>query len=343
MTGPQAAGPLARLDALVVRPASDIALGGIALAAGAFAIWDARGATFGSWDQLGGAFFPTGVGFLLVAAALVLFARAAFFRPAQPARWRWRDLLVVIVAAAAVAVALTQSADLLLRLGPPEIANLVILSIAVALALARLSRVRAAAMALLGLMLSAVGMDAITGELRLTLGVRELVNGIAPVVSLGLVIVADAALCLASPSLFVASYGRIVAGWRDREIPRIAAIGMRVAAALALAWACDAAYDYSRYRLDAGPWEVVELIVLGALGVACKLLGWNRFALVLAFAYGTQLEESIRQSMLIAAGDPTIFLRGPIGATLAIVACGVLAAGALASLRRVRHRRPSVT
>jgi TctA family transporter len=322
---------------MVVRPASDITLGGIALAAGAFAIWDARGATFGSWDHLGGAFFPTGVGLLLVAAALALFARAAFFRPAQPARWRLRDLLAVIAAAAAAAVALTQSAELLLRFGPPEHASLLILLITVAWALARLSRTRAAAMALLGLALSAVGMDVVTGELRLTLGVEELIDGIGPIVSLGLVVVADAALCLASPSLFLASYGRMVAGWRDREVSPLAAAGMRAVAAAVAAAACLYAYE-----LNARAWEIGEIAVLGAFGVACKLLGWNRFVLVLAFAYGTQLEQSIRQALLVAQGDAMIFLRGPIGVTLAVLACGVLAAGAFVSLRRVRHRRPSV-
>jgi hypothetical protein len=335
MTGLQAAGPLARLDALAVRPASDIALGGIALAMGTFAIWDARSATFGSWDHLGAAFFPTCVGFLLVAVALVLFARAAFFRPAQPARWRWRDLLVVIAAAAAVVMALTQSAELLLRFGPPEIANFIVLLIAVAWALARLSRTRAAAMALLGVALSAVGMDVVTGELRLTLGAEELIDGIGPIVSLGLVVVADAAVCLVSPSLFLASYGRMVAGWRDREVSPLAAAGMRAVAAAVVAAACFYAYE-----LNARAWEVGEIVMLGALGVPCKLLGWNRFALVLAFAYGSHLEENIRRAMLVAAGDPVIFLRGPVGAVLAILACGVPAAGALASLRRVRHRRP---
>ena len=72
----------------------------------------------------------------------------------------------------------------LLRLGPPEIAALIVLKLALAIALARLSRLRALGMVLLGLWLTVIGLDRITGQLRLTFGVEALIDGIDEIVVL---------------------------------------------------------------------------------------------------------------------------------------------------------------
>ena len=78
---------------------------------------------------------------------------------------------------------------------------------------------------------------------------------------------------------------------------------MRVVAALAIAAACYLAFELNYSTRDVG-----LLLPIAALGIAGKLLGWNRFVLLLAFVYSDLLEQSIRQSMLASNGDPGIFV-----------------------------------
>ena len=152
------------IDAGAVGAASNVALGGVALLVGLAAIWGSRH----TWNR--GGFFPTVFGALLVGVALILLVRGWLGR-APRVRWRFRDLAIVVACIAAVdGIAWRWGGGLALRFGPPEFAALVALELTVAIALARVSRARATAMVLLGLLLAMVGLDAITGELRLTMG-----------------------------------------------------------------------------------------------------------------------------------------------------------------------------
>ncbi len=76
---------------------------------------------------------------------------------------------------AALGVPLTQVA---LLFGPAEYFSLMLLGLAFAVVLARGSLLKAAAMILLGVLLSSVGTDLETGEERLTFGLAELADGI---------------------------------------------------------------------------------------------------------------------------------------------------------------------
>ena len=210
---------------------------------------------------------------------------------------------------------------LALRFGPPEFATLILVILAVAIALARLSRVRAVGMVLLGLLLAMVGMHASTGTARFTMGLEQLTDGLMfPVVLLGLIVVADALVCLVSPSLWFATYARRVAGWSGRRVPTIAGLGLRLVAGLAIAAACYYAFDLSHRN-----WDVGMLFVFGLFGIACKILGWNRPVLILGAYYGPMLEGSIQQALLMSRGDPTIFLRSPISGTFLLLAIAVVA------------------
>lgn len=120
----------------------------------------------------------------------------------------------VLFALLAVQQRINQSALLFAGLGPPELVTLIVLTLAAAIALAHLSRVRAAGMILLGLLLSTVGTDLATGTLRLTMGLDQLQDGVPfRPVALGLIVVADSAICLVSPTLLLRTYARQVAGW----------------------------------------------------------------------------------------------------------------------------------
>lgn len=279
----------------------------------------------------GAGFFPALIAGLLCVVAVVLLARAALRRSPAPVRLS-RPLYVAIAAAAIVAlyfVLQIWGEPLFLRFGPPEFMALLVLELAIALALAHSSRARAAGMAFLGLLLATVGVDPITGVLRFTMGVEGLLHGIgADIVLFGVFVVGDGLVCLASPKLFLLSYARLFTAWQPSRIPLAAALAMRLAALLAIAGAC-----YYAYWLMESYVEIAWVLVFGVLGVAAKIFGWNRFLLYMGVAFGDRLEQALRQTLLLAQGDPALLLQ-PINGTLLVAAIAILASAVVFSLRR---------
>jgi len=319
------------LETDAIRRASDIALGAILLIVGALALWFAPDRSAGGEMGPGAGFFPAVVAGLLCIVAVVLLARVAFRRSPPPVRPS-RPLYVAIVAAAIVALYFalqTWGEPLFLRFGPPEFMALLVLELAIALALAHSSRSRAAGMAFLGLLLATVGVDPVTGVLRFTMGVEGLLHGIgADIVLFGVFVVGDAFVCLGSPKLFLRSYTRLVTAWQAPRLPLPAALAMRLAAVLAIAAAC-----YYAYSLMESYVEIAWVLVFGVLGVAAKILGWNRFLLYMGAAFGDRLEQALRQTLSLAQGDPALLLQ-PINGTLLVAAIVILASAVLLSLRR---------
>jgi putative tricarboxylic transport membrane protein len=58
--------------------------------------------------------------------------------------------------------------------------------------------------------------------------------------------------------------------------------------------------------------------------------------LVLAFVLGPLMEENLRRAMLIARGDPSVFVTRPISGGLIMVAAILLLIAALPMIRRRR-------
>ena len=318
---------------------SDVALGVILLVVGGFFLWFApEERSAGGPDGPGPGFYPALVAGLLCFVVVALLARAALRRSPPPVRPS-RALYVAIVAAALVVLFFAAQAwalPLFLRSGPPEFMALLALELAVALALAHSSRIRAAGMALFGLLLATVGMDPITGVLRFTLGVEGLRHGIdTEVVLIGAFVVGDAFVCLVSPALFLRTYTRLITAWQAPRIPVAAALVMRLAAGLAIAAAC-----YYAYALMESSVEIAWVLVFGVLGVAAKVFGWNRFLLFMGIGFGDRLEASLRQSLLVSQGDPAVLLQ-PISGTLLLAAIVILASAAVFSLRRGAGTSPT--
>jgi TctA family transporter len=347
-------------DGRAARRVSDIALGATLVAVAALTIANVPDNPLRAWPRLDAWFFPASVAALLVVAGLVLILRGSFFGHRQSQRWVLGALIVVsalvlvaltiqaaVIAGLAAPIALllgpevfaallsaqrriNQSTLLFGRLGPPELVTLIVLTLAAAIALARQSHVRAAGMVLLGLLLSSVGEDVATGTLRLTMGLDRLKDGVPFLpAALGLIVVADCAICLASPTVLLQSYARQVAGWTGLRLSTGAATGLRIAAALLIAAACTLAFTFAYSSFDIG-----VLITFAAFGISCKLLGWNRLVLMLAMFYGPELAEHFRLSILLSNGDPAILARWPLSATFLLLTCAVLVGLALLSLRR---------
>jgi TctA family transporter len=313
---------------------SDVALGTLLLVAGTVAIRDGADLSSGHVSGTEPGVFEIAVGGVLVALALALVARAVVVAREPAAPWRLRTLAIVVGTVVLVDGMAAGLGDVALRFGPIEIAALIALKLAAAIALARMSRLRAAGMAALGLLLSMVGIDTVTGVLRLTMGMEPLVDGVSAILVLfGIVVAADAMTCLASPSRYLAGYGRFVAGWGEPRLPTATMVGLRVAAAVALVGVAAAAY-----ALSARVWEIGAVLALGAFGVAARLLGWNRLMLLIGLNVGSVFEENIRRSLLLSDGDPMVFLQRPISAGLVIATVLVLVAAAALSVWRARRQ-----
>jgi TctA family transporter len=75
----------------------------------------------------------------------------------------------------------------------------------------------------------------------------------------------------------------------------------------------------------------------GALGYFFNKIGVQPAPMVLGFVLGPLLEENFRRAMLLSGGDPTVFVRRPISATLLAVAAVLLVVLIFPAIRRKRE------
>jgi putative tricarboxylic transport membrane protein len=90
------------------------------------------------------------------------------------------------------------------------------------------------------------------------------------------------------------------------------------------------------YTVNTSVFDIVLVIVFGALGYLMKKLGFEPGPLVLAFVLGSLLEDSLRRSLLIFEGDATGFLTRPISGTLLVL---FVLVALLPAVQVLRHRR----
>ena len=323
------------------RVASDACLGVVLLIAGAVAIWAAGDFGLGTASHLGAGVYPRVLGWLLLVIGIVALLRAAVVHNADDARRSLSgvaSITAVVLAAAFAPAEWIQRfgpPDWLLRFGPADFLAIMLLMLAVAITLARASRMRAVGMVLLGLLIGTIGIDLNTGVERFTMGVDSLADGImVETAALGFA-VADGALCVVSPSWLLANYARKV-GHRFAAQPRLPFdLLLRVTGALVAA-----AAFYAAYVLGDSEWPVGQIVAFAALGVACQIFDWNRLVLLMALALGPQLEENIRRALLLANGDLMVAFNGPIGGTVLLLVIVILmVATALSAWSMLAARR----
>jgi len=318
-----------------LQKASDILLGGIAIIIGAGVLWNAGDGIdrLRDYDYPDTYFFPVLVAFGLIAIGVVLLVRA-FLLPA-PARWSLLGVIAVAVASGAVVTGVLSFPEAFLRFGPADFAAFFLLLLAAAILVARRSRARATAMVLLGLLLGAVGLDAITGEIRLTLGLERLLDGIdVSLAQAGLILAGDSLLALASPALWLASFRWLEGSWQDRPPAAGPAFLIR-----AIAFALIGALCYYAYALSHDVLDIGLLFAFGVFGVASKLLGWNRPVLIMAFGLSELIEQNIQRTLLITDGDLTLAFGRPIGGTLLLAAAVLALLAIFLSVRRMQVGR----
>lgn len=89
------------------------------------------------------------------------------------------------------------------------------------------------------------------------------------------------------------------------------------------------------YTLGNSVFDVYLLAAFGVLGYVFRKLGFDAAPLLLGFVLGPLMEENLRRSMVLARGDPTIFLSRPLSMVMLILALGILLLTLLPLLRRV--------
>lgn len=78
------------------------------------------------------------------------------------------------------------------------------------------------------------------------------------------------------------------------------------------------------YSLSYSKFDVLVMIVFGVVGYLLKKLQYQPAPLIMGFVLGDLLEKSLRQSLLMSRGDPSIFLTRPISVTCLIIAALLL-------------------
>jgi len=78
------------------------------------------------------------------------------------------------------------------------------------------------------------------------------------------------------------------------------------------------------YTVSANVWDIVIMLIFGALGYAMKKFEYEPMPLVLAYVLGRMAEESIRQTLLLSRGSAAIFLSRSIAAAFLGTALAVL-------------------
>ena len=70
------------------------------------------------------------------------------------------------------------------------------------------------------------------------------------------------------------------------------------------------------YSINSNAFDLFAVAAFGLLGYVLVKFGCEPAPLLLGFVLGPMLEEHLRRAMIIARGDPLVFLQRPISAVL---------------------------
>jgi TctA family transporter len=90
------------------------------------------------------------------------------------------------------------------------------------------------------------------------------------------------------------------------------------------------------YSVQQTPVVLMLTAVFALLGYVFLKLGCEAAPFILGFVLGPLMEENLRRSMVIAEGDPTIFLRRPISLGLILATVGLVLLIVVPRFRKTR-------
>jgi putative tricarboxylic transport membrane protein len=94
------------------------------------------------------------------------------------------------------------------------------------------------------------------------------------------------------------------------------------------------------YSVNNSSFEIYLTALFGVLGFVWSKLGFPAAPLLLGFVLGPMMEENLRRAMLMAKGDPSVFVTRPISLTFIIITIGILIVMVAPA---VRKRRAEIT
>jgi putative tricarboxylic transport membrane protein len=78
------------------------------------------------------------------------------------------------------------------------------------------------------------------------------------------------------------------------------------------------------YSLNYNPTDVIFMFIFGLVGYLMRKFGYEPAPLMLAFVVGEIFEKSVRQSLVLSQGNPSIFFTRPISLVLMLIALIVI-------------------
>src|SRR3954465_11919628 len=90
------------------------------------------------------------------------------------------------------------------------------------------------------------------------------------------------------------------------------------------------------YSVNNSSFEIYLAAGFGVIGFIWMKLGFNPAPLLLGFVLGPMLEEHLRRAMLMARGDPTVFVTRPLSLVFIIAAALILSVMLAPAIRRKR-------
>ena len=91
------------------------------------------------------------------------------------------------------------------------------------------------------------------------------------------------------------------------------------------------------YSINNAPFDVVITGFFGLVGYWLSKHDFEPAPMLLGFVLGPLMEENLRRAMLIARGDPSVFLTRPISAGLMAIAALLLVIAVLPMIRQKRE------
>src|SRR5437879_4507368 len=252
-------------------------------------------------------------------------------------------------------------AEVALKFGPPEFFAIQLLTFSSFVGLGGGNPMKSLVSILIGFIMAAVGLDIVTGALRLTFGFTDLMTGFDLIVAvlgpLGTPGSPTAAVMLGGliiwglqpgPMLFKEKpefvWGLIASMYTGNVIgvamvlafvPLFAAI-LRVPFAI-LTPLIVSVCAVGAYSVNGRMIDIWYMLIFGVVGYAFKKLDYPLAPLVLALVLGDLAENALRQSLIMSHGSLLIFLERPISGAITAVALFFFALPAITPwLRRLR-------
>src|SRR5947208_1986556 len=221
-------------------------------------------------------------------------------------------------------------AEVALRFGPPEFFAIQLLTFSSFIGLGGGNPIKSLVSILIGFILAVVGLDIVTGALRLTFGFTDLMKGFDFIVAVmlgGLIIwgLQPGPMLFKEKPDFV--WGLIASMYTGNVIGVLMVLGfvpffaaiLRIPFAiltpLIVSICAVGAYSVHNSMLD-----VWSMVIFGVIGYAFKKLDYPLAPLVLALVLGDLAENALRQSLIMSQGSLLIFVTRPISGAISAVA-----------------------